>query len=120
MPEFVNLRIRRQAAPAAKPYWEEFRVRYRPHLNVIICLMDINSFIGAAPVAQVHYFNLHPSGAMQRDERLQGVMGEGGVMNCSNAQNCVEACPKGIPLTEAIAAVKRDATWHGLLGWLKE
>jgi succinate dehydrogenase / fumarate reductase iron-sulfur subunit len=57
---------------------------------------------------------------MRRDDRLQALMDEGGVMNCSNAQNCVEACPKGIPLTEAIAKVKRDATWHGLLGWLRE
>jgi len=41
-------------------------------------------------------------------------------MSCSNAQNCVEACPKGVPLTEAIAAVKRDGAWHGLFALLRE
>ena len=41
MPQFVNLKIKRQAGPESEPYWEEFRVRYRPNMNVIICLMDI-------------------------------------------------------------------------------
>jgi hypothetical protein len=54
------------------------------------------------------------------DDRLQAMIDDGGVMNCSNAQNCVESCPKGIPLTEAIAAVKRDGPWNGLSRWLKE
>src|SRR5215813_14460507 len=40
MSEFVNLKIKRQAGPESKPYWEEFRVRYRPNVNVIICMMD--------------------------------------------------------------------------------
>jgi succinate dehydrogenase / fumarate reductase, iron-sulfur subunit len=39
--EFVNLKIKRQAGPGSKPYWEEFRVRYRPNMNVIIRLTDI-------------------------------------------------------------------------------
>ena len=41
MPQFVNLKIKRQARPESEPYWEEFRVHYRPNMNVIICLMDI-------------------------------------------------------------------------------
>jgi succinate dehydrogenase / fumarate reductase iron-sulfur subunit len=37
------------------------------------------------------------------------------VADCGNAQVCVEACPKGIPLTQAIARVKRKTTlrWIG-------
>jgi succinate dehydrogenase / fumarate reductase iron-sulfur subunit len=45
-------------------------------------------------------------------------MGQGGIQDCANAQNCVHACPKNIPLTESIAAVNRDAWKQALLGWL--
>ena len=45
-------------------------------------------------------------------------MGEGGILDCANAQNCVRACPKDIPLTESIAEVNRDVWKHALLGWL--
>jgi len=37
-----------------------------------------------------------PSGAMHAGERLDTVMGEGGVEGCGKAQNCVEVCPKDI------------------------
>jgi len=30
------------------------------------------------------------------------------VQECGFAQNCVEACPKGIPLTDAISDMGRD------------
>ena len=42
---------------------------------------------------------------MQKHERLQALMGDGGIHECGYAQNCVEACPKDIPLTKAIADV---------------
>jgi succinate dehydrogenase / fumarate reductase iron-sulfur subunit len=35
-------------------------------------------------------------------------MEEGGISDCGNAQNCVEVCPKNIPLTESIAVVGRQ------------
>jgi len=34
---------RRQANPQAAPYWEEFDLRERPGMNVIIALMDIGA-----------------------------------------------------------------------------
>ena len=37
---------------------------------------------------------------MNKDERLDALMGEGGIADCGNAQNCVEVCPKEIPLTD--------------------
>lgn len=40
-PEFVELRIRRRANPDGESYWEEFRIPYRPNLNIISCLMEI-------------------------------------------------------------------------------
>ena len=75
-------------------------------------------FIGAAILSQVRLFNLHPTGAMHARERLQAVMQRGGVQDCANAQNCVRACPKDIPLTESIAEVNRQAWKQALLGWL--
>ena len=67
-----------------------------------------SSFIGPAPLSQVRLFNAHPTGAMNKAERLETIMGDGGLLNCGNAQNCVQACPKGIPLTTSIAALNRD------------
>ena len=69
-----------------------------------------NDFIGAAPISQVRLFNLHPTGAMHADERLHGLMGPGGIQDCGKAQNCVQVCPKEIPLTTSIAAMNRDVT----------
>ena len=71
---------------------------------------DNSPFIGAAAISQARLFNLHPTGAMQGDERLDALMGEGGLESCSNAQNCVEVCPKDIPLTVSIAEMEREAT----------
>jgi succinate dehydrogenase / fumarate reductase iron-sulfur subunit len=42
MPEKqVILRVKRQVSPKGTPYWEEFALRWRPSMNVIICLRDI-------------------------------------------------------------------------------
>lgn len=69
-----------------------------------------SNFIGPAPLSQVRLFNAHPTGAMNKAERLNAIMGEGGLEGCGNSQNCVQSCPKGIPLTTSIAALNREAT----------
>jgi succinate dehydrogenase / fumarate reductase, iron-sulfur subunit len=74
---------------------------------------NVNSksdFIGPAPLSQVRLFNAHPTGEMNKRERLEAIMDEGGITNCGNSQNCVQSCPKGIPLTTSIAALNRDTT----------
>ena len=71
-----------------------------------------NSFLGAATFNQVRLFNLHPTGEMKKEDRLDAVMGEGGITDCGNAQVCVEVCPKNIPLTESIADIGRQTTWQ--------
>ncbi len=76
-------------------------------------------FIGAAPIAQVVLFNGHPTGAMHKSDRLEGLMGPGGVSDCGNAQNCVRVCPKEIPLTDAIAEAGRQVTLFSLKKFLK-
>jgi succinate dehydrogenase / fumarate reductase iron-sulfur subunit len=47
---------------------------------------------------------------MQAAKRLRSLMEKGGIADCGNAQNCVQVCPKKIPLTESIAAIGRDVT----------
>ncbi len=79
---------------------------------------DASPFIGPAALNQVRLFNLHPSGAMHKNARLESVMGEGGVADCGKAQNCVEVCPKEIPLVDSIAVVARETTKRMLFGWL--
>ncbi|QGH35243.1 succinate dehydrogenase iron-sulfur subunit [Gracilibacillus salitolerans] len=72
---------------------------------------NVNSksdFIGPAPLSQVRLFNSHPTGEMNKSERLEALMDDGGISGCGNSQNCVQVCPKGIPLTTSIAALNRD------------
>ncbi len=76
------------------------------------------SFVGAAIVSQVRLFNMHPTGAMHAHERISALMEPGGIQDCANAQNCVKACPKDIPLTESLAEVNRQAWKQAMLGWL--
>src|SRR6202158_269917 len=62
-------------------------------------------FVGAATISQVRLFNTHPTGAALKRERLAALMGDGGIQECGYAQNCVEVCPKDIPLTRSISEV---------------
>src|SRR5215468_10697857 len=66
---------------------------------------DDTGFVGAAAISQVRLFNSHPTGASLKRERLTALMGDGGIQECGYAQNCVEACPKDIPLTRSISEV---------------
>lgn len=72
----------------------------------------VNHFVGAAVISQARLFNDHPIGSALKGERLDALMEEGGVGDCGKAGNCVEVCPKQIPLLESIAAVQRQATVH--------
>jgi len=78
---------------------------------------DRSSFIGPAAVSQVRLFNTHPTGAMNKHERLDALMDVGGLEECGNSQNCVQSCPKGIPLTTSIAALNRELTRHAFKKW---
>ncbi|MBP2667320.1 MAG: succinate dehydrogenase / fumarate reductase iron-sulfur subunit, partial [Firmicutes bacterium] len=73
-----------------------------------------SAFLGPAPVAQVHLMNMHPTGAMQKNGRLESLMGPGGIAGCGNAQNCVEVCPKSIPLTTSIGKLNRQVNKFAL------
>lgn len=69
-----------------------------------------DSFQGAQVWSQVRLFNMQPVAATLKGERLDQIMGQGGIGDCGNAQNCVKVCPKEIPLTESIAEVGRQTT----------
>lgn len=89
-----------------------------------VCLQacpNVNSqsnFMGPFIVSQVELKNVHPTGEMNKDERTEALIGEGGLQECGNSQNCVVSCPKGIPLTTSIAAMNREATKVSLRKWL--
>jgi len=101
------------------PVSQEVQARRYPLSRCISCgccldacpqYTPVNRFVGAAVISQVRLFNDHPIGAALKEERLDVMMDEGGVSDCSKAGNCVEVCPKDIPLLESIAAVQRQAT----------
>ncbi|HEY0005135.1 MAG TPA: succinate dehydrogenase iron-sulfur subunit [Pyrinomonadaceae bacterium] len=81
---------------------------------------DGDQYIGPQAIAQVRYQNMHPTGKMTRDERLEAIMQDDGITNCGNAQNCVKVCPMSIPLTKAIYEENRETIIYGLFGWLKK
>jgi succinate dehydrogenase / fumarate reductase iron-sulfur subunit len=74
-------------------------------------------FVGAAAISQVMLFNDHGTGQMNAGERLEALMGPGGIQMCGNAQNCVAVCPKNIPLTRSIARAGRATTLHWIKRW---
>jgi len=87
------------------------------------CCLDVcpqvrkdGGFVGAAAVGQALRLNLHPTGATNADVRLDALMGPGGIADCGNAQNCVAACPKELPLTSAIGEIGRQTTRK----WLRD
>jgi len=78
---------------------------------------DHSAFIGPAVTCQAILFNAHPTGSVDRDDRLAVLAGRGGIADCGNSQNCVKVCPKDIPLTDSIAKAGRDATLYKIRQW---
>jgi succinate dehydrogenase / fumarate reductase iron-sulfur subunit len=83
-------------------------------LEVCPQVNEHSNFIGASAIGQVRLFNHHPTGAMNKEDRLDALAADDGIATCGNAQNCVKACPKEIPLTEAIAEMNRDVSIYKL------
>ena len=77
-----------------------------------------SNFIGPAAIGQVRLFNSHPTGKLNAEDRLEAISGNDGIASCGNAQNCVQVCPKEIPLTRAIAELNRDTTIYRIKKWL--
>ena len=105
-PQFLKVELARREDESQ----EQFHARLRE--------VNDRSFMGAHAIAQVELFNSNPIGSMNAHQRLDALTSEGGIQTCGNAQNCVKVCPKGIPLTTAIAHAGRSATVHTLKKWL--
>ncbi len=75
-------------------------------------------FIGAAVLHEARLANLLGTDKAGRAARLEALMGDGGIADCGNVQNCVKACPKEIPLAESIAEIGRDTTVQAIKRWL--
>jgi succinate dehydrogenase / fumarate reductase iron-sulfur subunit len=102
------------AGPRQFPQVQEQRYPLSNCISCCCCMEvcpqfnDVTNFVGAATIAQAKLFNIDPSGAVLAEDRLRALAGDGGVQECSFAQNCVQACPKELPLTEAISDMGRD------------
>ncbi len=78
------------------------------------------AFVGPHAISQAMLFNNHPTGKALASERMDALMGPGGIQACGNAQNCVAVCPKEIPLTTSIARAGRAATVHMVRKWFEK
>ena len=78
------------------------------------------AFVGPHAISQAMLFNNHPTGKALAPERMDALMGPGGIQACGNAQNCVAVCPKEIPLTTSIARAGRAATVHMIKKWFEK
>ncbi|MBM3198993.1 MAG: succinate dehydrogenase iron-sulfur subunit [Chlamydiae bacterium] len=102
--------------PSVAPEIQKIRYELSTCMTCGCCLEacpQVNArtkFLGAAAISQVRLFNLDPTGKLQATERLRTLMQEGGISDCGNAQNCVEVCPKQIPLTESLTLLARQVT----------
>jgi len=101
-------------APRQQPQIQEQRYPLSNCISCTICMEvcpqfnDTTGFVGAATIAQAKLFNMDPAGSVLKEDRLRALAGDGGIQECGFAQNCVQACPKGLPLTEAISDMGRD------------
>jgi succinate dehydrogenase / fumarate reductase iron-sulfur subunit len=108
------------AGPRQSPEDQEWMYELSECMTCGCCLEacpnvnESSDFIGAAAISQVRLFNAHPTGKMNAADRLEALMEPGGISECGNAQNCVKACPKEIPLTTSIADVYRQVTVHSI------
>ena len=102
--------------PRQDPHEQEWRYVLSTCMTCGCCLEACpnygpqSDFLGPQVISQVRLMNTHPTGQMHAEERLEEIMGDGGVTDCGNAQNCVVACPKKIPLTTSLAEMFKATT----------
>jgi succinate dehydrogenase / fumarate reductase iron-sulfur subunit len=107
-PQYTKVEVSRREGETA----EEFE-------NRKVASFDRN-FVGPHAISQAVLFNANPIGKSSQNERLDALMGEGGLQICGNAQNCVAVCPKEIPLTTSIARAGRSTTWRAFKRWFDQ
>ncbi|MGM0398612.1 MAG: succinate dehydrogenase/fumarate reductase iron-sulfur subunit [Halobacteriota archaeon] len=77
-----------------------------------------NQYLGPAALNKAYRFYFDErEGENRQQERLEIVEEEHGVWRCQTQFSCTEVCPKDIPLTEHIQALKREAVKNNLKFW---
>lgn len=93
----------------------EQRARFDDTTKCILCACCTTScpiywvngtYIGPAAIVQAHRFLMDSRDKGSR-ERFEALGASTGVWRCRTAYNCTEACPREIPVTQAIEEVKR-------------
>lgn len=117
MPYFVN----DEDPPATERYQSvEDRERFDATTKCILCAACTTScpvfwtngrYLGPAAIVNAHRF-IFDSRDRGAEERLQVLNQVNGLWRCRTAYNCTEACPRGIPVTQAIEEVKREVLWR--------
>ncbi|MGB0758945.1 MAG: succinate dehydrogenase iron-sulfur subunit [Rubripirellula sp.] len=107
-PQYQKVEVVQQAGESAEAFEERKLEAYD------------EAFVGPHAISQAMLFNNHPTGKALASERMDAMMGPGGIQACGNAQNCVAVCPKEIPLTTSIARAGRAATVHMVKKWFEK
>lgn len=99
----------------------EERARYDETTKCILCAACTTScpsfwanpdFVGPAAIVNAHRF-LFDSRDRGAAERLARLNHRDGVWRCRTIFNCTRACPRDIPVTQAIAEVKKAILYGG-------
>jgi succinate dehydrogenase / fumarate reductase iron-sulfur subunit len=117
LPYFIN----DEPAPPTERYQSvEDRALFDDTTKCILCAACTSScpvfwtngrYIGPAAIVNAHRF-IFDSRDQGSAERLRVLNGVNGLWRCRTAYNCTEACPRGIPITQAIEEVKRELLWQ--------
>ncbi len=77
-----------------------------------------NEYLGPASINMAYRFLMDEREGEQRGaERIEHIADDHGVWRCQTQFSCTEVCPKDIPLTEHIQALKREAAKKNLKFW---
>lgn len=77
-----------------------------------------NEYLGPAAINKAYRFAMDErEGDDLTEHRLNIIEQENGVWRCQTQFSCTEVCPKDIPLTEHIQALKREAVKQNLKFW---
>jgi succinate dehydrogenase / fumarate reductase iron-sulfur subunit len=96
------------------------RARYDDTTKCIMCAACTSScpsfwakdsYVGPAAIVNAHRF-IFDSRDEGTPDRMQVLGQANGLWRCRTAYNCTEACPRGIPVTQAIEDVKRELLWR--------
>ncbi|MBN1282240.1 MAG: 4Fe-4S dicluster domain-containing protein [Proteobacteria bacterium] len=103
--------------------------RFSVYLDCVLCgacseaCPQVNArsaFAGAFVFSHVLPLNRAQAGRELAPQRLSALAGRGGVADCSGAENCERACPRGIPLVKGSAVLSWDVAVSTLARFFRE